>query len=190
MDINDLVKGCLAGNQQHFDTLYDTYSKRLYHICMRYSGDEDEAKDILQDGFIKVFVQLKTFDMAKGTFDGWIKRIFVNTSIDYFRKKSHNINSVSLENVSDHLMHEDENDEPVYDLTTDQIMDMVRELPTGYRLVFNLYVVEEMSHKQIATMLGISENTSKTQLFKAKKALQRKITEHMMDCQINSKRAI
>ena len=189
MEINELIKGCLAGNHQHYDVLYENYSRRLYHICLRYSGDEDEAKDILQDGFIKVFVQLKTFDSNKGSFEGWIKRIFVNTSIDYYRKKSQIISSVGLENISDHIKEEDD-EEPDYDLSEEQILEMVRELPTGYRIVFNLYVIEELSHKEIAAMLGISENTSKTQLFKAKKSLQKTINNYIMDCQINSKRAI
>jgi RNA polymerase sigma factor (sigma-70 family) len=178
MDIDDLIAGCLEGSKRHFDELYEKYSYRLYLICLRYSGDEDEAKDILQDGFIKVFMQLKTFDIKKGSFEGWLKRIFINLSIDYYRKKSISLNSVSTDNIPDYFADDDE--EPEYNFTQEQLLGMIQELPIGYRTVFNLYVIDDLGHKEIASLLGISESTSKTQFLKAKKLLQKRIKGYLL----------
>lgn len=179
MHDDELIAGCLDGSQRHFNELYEKYSYRLYGICLRYSKDEDEAKDVLQDGFIKVFIQLKTFDINKGSFEGWLKRIFVNQAIDCYRKKKAVINSVPAEDISDEVP-DDDREEYDLDFSKEELLEMIQQLPDGYRTVFNLFVIENMGHKEIATLLGISENTSKTQFFKARKLLREKINQHVL----------
>jgi RNA polymerase sigma factor (sigma-70 family) len=180
MDDVELIIGCLEGSQRHFNELYEKYAYSLYGICLRYSKDEDEAKDVLQDGFIKVFTQLKTFDIHKGSFEGWLKRIFVNQAIDYYRKKKAGINSLPAENIGDEIADEEGEVEYEYDFSQEELLDMIHQLPDGYRTVFNLFVMENMSHKEIAALLDISENTSKTQFFKARKLLREKINQHLL----------
>ena len=178
MHEDELISGCISGSKRHFDYLYETYSYGLYGICLRYSNDEDEAKDLMQEGFIKLFLQLKTFKSEKGSFEGWMKRIFVNNAIDYYRKKKIT-SSIPADQVGEELADEREA-MPVYDLSQEQLLELIRNLPQGYRTVFNLYVIENFSHKEIAAALGISESTSKTQFFKARKMLQEKINQMLI----------
>lgn len=185
MHDDELIKGCLKGSKRHFNELYEKYSYSLYGICLRYSNDEDDAKDILQEGFIKVFTHLKTFDDKKGAFEHWLKRIFVNQAIDMYRKKSIMADSLQAGDLSDEIP-EEEHGEGI-NLTQEELLEMVRELPAGYRTVFNLFVIENMGHKEIATMLGISESTSKSQFFKGRKLLQEKIKHRLLISQSESR---
>ena len=183
MQVDDLIAGCINGGKRYFDELYETYSRRLYGICLRYSGDQEEAKDILQEGFVKLFGQLKSFDSKKGSFEGWMRRVFVNHAIDYYRKRKQLPVSVAPENIADEVR--DVEEEHQYDLSEREILELIRELPNGYRMVFNLFVIEELSHKEIAAMLGISESTSKSQFHKARKMLREKIEQVSL---VNQKR--
>jgi RNA polymerase sigma-70 factor (ECF subfamily) len=149
----------------------------MFGICLRYSDSAEEAQDILQEGFIKVFTQLKSFDRTKGSPEGWMRRIFVHTAIDYFRKRTMALNLYPLD-LADKGWDEEDEESPV-DLSQQQLLEMIRELPTGYRTVFNLHVIEEKNHKEIAVLLGISESTSKTQFMKARKMLQEKIKQFL-----------
>jgi len=178
MHVNDLIAGCINGGQRYFDELYEVYSRRLYGICLRYSADQEEAKDILQDGFVKLFGQLKKFDSTKGSFEGWIKRMFVNHAIDYYRKRKKQPEFVSSEDFAEEIHPEEE--ELQYDLSENEILELIRALPDGYRMVFNLFVIEELSHKEISMILGISENTSKSQFHKARKMLREKIEQLLL----------
>jgi RNA polymerase sigma factor (sigma-70 family) len=168
-----LIAGCLEGSERHFNELYDTYSPVLYAICLRYSKDSDEAQDILQDGFVKIFRELKSFDSAKGSLEVWLKRIFVNQSIDYYRRKMKMIKTVSADILGEDVPDDDE--EIDMDISQEQIMELIQELPPGFRTVFNLFAVEKMKHKEIAEILEISESTSRTQYIRAKKIMQEKI---------------
>jgi RNA polymerase sigma factor (sigma-70 family) len=179
MQDDELIAGCLEGSQHHFKVLYDKYAYSLYGICRRYSKDEDEAKDVLQDGFIKVFTQLKTFDSNKGLFEGWLKRIIVNQAIDGYRKKKAMINSMPADEVSDEIP-DDVVETDEFDFSHEELLGMIRELPDGYRTVFNLFVMENLGHRDIAGLLGISENTSKTQFFKARNLLKGKIIQQRL----------
>jgi RNA polymerase sigma factor (sigma-70 family) len=177
-----LIAGCLIGSNRHFNELYEKYSSMLYAICLRYAHDADEANDILQEGFIKVFQQLKSFDKNKGAFEGWLKRIFINQSIDNYRRKQKSIHTVSAETLSEEITEDDGLDEGVA-ISEKQILELIQEMPTGFRTVFNLFAVEKLKHKEIAEMLGISESTSKTQYIRAKKIMQKKIKEY---CSMNN----
>ena len=164
---NDLIEGCINGNRQMQYQLYERFAPKMYGVCLRYAGNAAEAEDILQEGFIKVFNKIGSF-RSEGSFEGWVRRIFVNTAIEHFRKKTYqqpitdyeeNTIEGKYENVLDSMAEKD-------------IIALVQQLSPGYRTVFNLYVIEGYTHKQIAEILGISEGTSKSQLSRAKLILQ------------------
>ena len=164
---SDLIQGCLNGERRMQEELYRRFSPKMYAVCLRYAGNSEEAQDILQEGFIKIFKKLSSF-RGEGSFEGWIRRIFVNTSIEHFRRKNY------LQPVTEK---EENTIEGKYlsvldNLAEKDIMKMIQELSPGYRTVFNLYVIEGYTHKEIGDMLGISEGTSKSQLSRAKVILQ------------------
>ena len=164
---SDLIKGCLEGDRRMQEELYRRFSPRMYGVCLRYAADADEAADILQEGFIKVFKKLDSY-RGEGSFEGWIRRIFVNTAIEHFRRKTYqqpiteqHENTVEGRSLS-----------ALDSLAEKDILKLIQELSPGYRTVFNLYVVEGYTHKEIGELLNISEGTSKSQLARAKLALQ------------------
>jgi RNA polymerase sigma-70 factor (ECF subfamily) len=141
---------------------------------MRYANNADDAQDLLQEGFIKVFRNLEKF-RAEGSFEGWVRRVFVNTSIEHFRRK-HTVNSITEKEES---VIEDADITALDNLAEKDIINLVQELSPGYRTVFNMYVIEGYSHKEIGNILGISEGTSKSQLARAKAILQKKVQERL-----------
>lgn len=164
---SDLIKGCMEGNRRMQEELYNRFSSRMYAVCLRYAGNAEEAEDILQEGFIKVFKKLDSF-RNEGSFEGWIRRIFVNTAIEHFRRKRYLMPVTEKEENTI----EGKYNSVLDDLGAKDILALVQELSPGYRTVFNMYVVEGYTHKEIADMLGISEGTSKSQLSRAKVILQ------------------
>lgn len=159
------------------EELYRRFAPKMYAVCLRYANNADDAQDLLQEGFIKVFRNLHRF-RAEGSFEGWVRRVFVNTSIEHFRKKSAQLSSVSEKEEN---TIEDADISALDTLAEKDIINIVQELSPGYRTVFNLYVVEGYSHKEIGEMLGISEGTSKSQLARAKSILQKKVTQYLSD---------
>ena len=169
----DIIRGCLQNSAAMQKMLYDKYAAKMYGIALRYAHDPEDAKDILQDGFVKVFQNLSKFK-GTGAFEGWMRRIFVNTAIEHYRKKN---NTYEIQES-----HEEQiNDREVTaldKLAAVEILNMVKSLPNGYRTVFNLFAIEGYSHKEIADLLNISEGTSKSQYARAKALLQEKIKNH------------
>lgn len=163
----DLVQRCLSQDSQAQKELYTRYSSVLYAICLRYSRNTENAKDLLQESFIKVFDGLKYFRF-EGSFEGWAKRVAVNTCLDFNKKLK---NEPFNEDLTEHVQI-GENEKITNKLQAQDLIALLQKLPTGYRTVFNLYAIEGFSHLDIAKNLGISESTSKTQLFKARKMLQ------------------
>ena len=163
----DLLEGCLEGNRRMQEELYRRFSPRMYAVCLRYAGNAEEAEDILQEGFIKVFKKLNSF-RREGSFEGWVRRVFVNTAIEHFRRKRYLMPVTEKEENTIEGKYLSVLD----DLAARDIMALVQDLSPGYRTVFNLYVVEGYTHKEIADMMGISEGTSKSQLSRAKVILQ------------------
>lgn len=149
------------------EELYRRFSPKMYAVCLRYAGNAEEAEDILQEGFIKVFKKLNSF-RSEGSFEGWVRRIFVNTAIEHFRRKRYLMPVTEKEENTIEGKYLSVLD----DLAARDIMMLVQDLSPGYRTVFNLYVVEGYTHKEIADMMGISEGTSKSQLSRAKVILQ------------------
>ena len=165
---SDLIKGCIAGDRRMQEELYSRFASKMYAVCLRYANNADDAQDLLQEGFIKIYRNLHRF-RAEGSFEGWIRRVFVNTSIEHFRKKSAKLSMVSdkEENTI-----EDSDISALDSLAEKDIINIIRELSPGYRTVFNLYVVEGYSHKEIGEMLDITESTSRSNLVKARMKLQ------------------
>jgi RNA polymerase sigma factor (sigma-70 family) len=169
MTEEQLVSGCLRGDVVAQKELYQSYSRRMMSICMRYASDRDQARDILQDGFVKVFTKMDHF-RGDGPLGGWITRTMVNTALDHVRRNKPFSHSVDL-TEAEHLHAEKEH--VLSAMTTDELMGLIQRLPTGYRTVFNLFAIEGHPHKDIAEMLGISENTSKSQFMKARAYLRK-----------------
>lgn len=172
VDDRFLIRECMAGNRNAQKALYDTYSAKMMGVCLRYSTDRSRAQDILQDAFIKIFNNLHKF-RNEGSFEGWIRRIMVNTAIEHVRKEKHMRKHVEIEQAYDIAL-----DNSIFEkLAANDLLLLLQQLPPGYRAVFNLYVIEGYSHKEIAYILNIKEGTSKSQLAKARYTLQRIIKE-------------
>jgi RNA polymerase sigma-70 factor (ECF subfamily) len=165
---SDLIKGCIEENPEMQKLLYDRFSSKMYGVCLRYTENTEDANDVMQEGFIKVYKSLPKF-RGEGSFEGWIRRIFINTSIEHFRKKVklYNVNEVHENTIEDVAL------DALDSLATKDILSIINELSPGYKQVFNMHVVEGYSHKEIADMLGITEGTSKSQLARAKGALKK-----------------
>lgn len=176
MTESQLIQGCLRNDRKCQETLYGQFSGKMYAICYRYAGNQNDAEDLLQEGFMRVFRYLDKY-RGDGSFEGWMRRIFVNTAIEHFRKKT------LLYPVGDHLGAQMKSVEvnALESLKAQDILAMVAGLSTGYRTIFNLYVVEGYSHKEIADMLGISEGTSKSQLARARYLLQELVQKKFND---------
>jgi RNA polymerase sigma factor (sigma-70 family) len=164
----DLIRGCRENNRKCQEMLYRRYAKVMYNLCLIYDSDRDNAKDILQDAFIKIFRNIKSFD-RKCSIDGWIKRIITNTAIDHYRKNHNEAEFIPIESM-DLLF---SNEESVAStLNTEDIISQVGRLPSGARMIFQLHAIEGYTHKEIATLLHISEGTSKSQSNRAKLLLR------------------
>ena len=160
----------MLGDQQACRALYDQYKSQLFIICLRYALDRSQAQDFLQDSFIKIFKNLESYDGSKGAFEFWIGRITINVCLAYARKKT--IYPVSLKSIEETITTDNT---ILASLSLQEMLKLVQNLPYGYRTVFNLYVIDGFSHREIAQQLKISESTSKSQLAKARKLLQKKI---------------
>lgn len=172
-DEQELINGCRRRDRTAQKRLYDTFSAKMYALCCRYVKDSMEAEDVLIGAFTKILDKIDQYK-NEGSFEGWIRRIVVNESLTYLRRNRNMYLELELEaanyepdyqTVSDHLEAED-------------LLKMIGELPSGYRIVFNLYAIDGYSHKEIAEQLGISENTSKSQLSRARTYLQKLLTDN------------
>ncbi|MCX7985957.1 MAG: sigma-70 family RNA polymerase sigma factor [Bacteroidales bacterium] len=174
--IQDIINKCLKGDRASQEKLYREYAGKMWVVCRRYARDTEQAKDILQEGFVVIFEKIHQFK-GKGSFEGWMRRIFINLALAEYRKKK-----LFFFDSNELPLQHDELDDEVFEdddiqLTGAELLELIASLPTQYRMVFNLYAIEEMSHKEIANMLGISEGTSKSNLFRAREWLRKKIAE-------------
>ena len=173
---DSILEGCIAGKRSAQSLLYKKFAASMLGVCLRYSGNRDEAEDIVQEGFIKVFQSIKSF-RREGSFEGWVKRIMINQALNHYRKNRRVPFHSDIEEIDETEILDNEDNEPVDPVPADQLLKMIQKLPEGYRMVFNLYVFEDYSHKEIAERLEVSENTSKTQLLKARRLLRKRIME-------------
>ena len=166
--IEDIIDRCKKNDSKAQEFLFNTYSKVLLGICCRYIKDRDDAEDVLQDSFIKIFLNINKFK-NEGSFEGWMKRITVNSALHFIKEKQ-KIKFESADNLS--VTEEDENEQEIEkDIKAEYILECLNELPTGYRTIFNLHLVEGFSHKEVAEKLGIKESTSRSQFTKARRFL-------------------
>lgn len=165
----ELVDGCQRESPKHQRALYERYHRLMLGVCLRYTDNRDDAQDILQEGFIRVFKHIKTF-RKQGSFEGWVRRIMIHTAIEHYRRNSRYF-MVDVKEAGDVKM----DAEALSSLSREEILGLIQELPSGYRTVFNLYAIEGYTHQEIGEMLNISDGTSKSQLSRAKRLLQQKL---------------
>jgi len=170
---DQLIERCRNNDRAAQKLLYDKYAGLMLAICRRYVFERSEADDILMEGFLKIFTKIGEFE-GRGSFEGWMKRIFVNTAITNYHKSSkHNKNHYDIEDV-----YITKSEKPAYgesEFTQDELFNIIHALPEGYKLVFNMYALEGYKHKEIAELLGIDINTSKSQYSRAKKLIRKKL---------------
>lgn len=165
------IKRLKSGDEKAQKAFYQALAPRMYGICLRFAKNTAEAEDILQEGFIRIFNHLKDF-RGEGSLEGWVRRTIVNTAINFYKKRIKQGVSTELETVREKV---EDKHVIIEKIAADELLTMIQKLPDGYRTVFNLNVIEGYSHKEIGVMLNISENTSKSQLSRARSALQKMI---------------
>ena len=170
----DLIRLVKEGNRSAMREIYDRHIRYLTAVAARYVGD-DELRDVLQDSFVKIYTTISRFEYrGSGSLRAWMSRIVVNTALDAL---NHNLKNLSTQSLHENIPQEEE-EPPIDDIEIEVIHNLIRSLPVGYRTIFNLYVFEEQSHREIAQRLGITESTSASQLHRAKAILVRKIKEY------------
>lgn len=178
MSVEEMVKGCLDDNPLAQAELYATFSPKMLPVCYRYAMSKEDAEDMLQEGFIRIFTQIQSFE-NKGSFEGWVRRIIVNTCINFLKKNKKFSDQTEL-NAAFGV--EVEGFSITALMQNKQVIDCIRMLPLGYRTVLNLYAIEGYTHKEIAFMLDINEGTSRSQYSKAKNLLEQiLITEKIVE---------
>lgn len=166
----ELIKSCIRGDGKAQKRMYDLYSKTMFGICLRYSNNYDDAKDILQEGFIKVFTKISQFN-SSGAFEGWIRKIFVNTALEHYRNNKLHQYDTDVEFANDNP----HDDFTIEKMSQKEILEILNNMSPGFRNVLNLFVIEGYSHAEISELLGISEGTSKSQLSRARVILKQEI---------------
>lgn len=174
MTDEQLVKECVSGNTIAQKKFYDLFARKMMGVCLRYTNNVEEAEDVLQDGFIKIFGKLADFE-SKGSLEGWVRRIMVNTALDQYRKNKKHQNDVDVDLVGYKL---EKDDYIIETITAQDLLKIVQAIPEGYRVVFNLFAIEGYSHKEIAERLGVTESTSKSQYSRAKSLLRKLLIEN------------
>jgi RNA polymerase sigma factor (sigma-70 family) len=173
MDESALIEKCLKGDQLAQRALFDKYAPKMFSVALRYAKDTDQAEDVLQDAFVKVFMKLDRYN-GKGSFEGWIRRVVVNTALDSIRKNIKFQDNISSDDVAykleQHVFTGDSLDEKF-------LLKTINSMPEGYKTVFNMFAIEGYSHKEIAKELDISENTSKSQYSRARAYLKQRLKE-------------
>jgi RNA polymerase sigma-70 factor (ECF subfamily) len=171
--VDKLIRQCQKKSSKAFDDLYRLYSPFIYGICLRYTKNKQEAEDLMQECYIKVLNKITDYEF-KGSFEGWLRRLTINNVINYLKAR----NKFLTEDIDDYKSGvESSESDIVSNMSAEEIISIINQLPVGYRTVFNLYVVEGYKHNEIAEILNISENTSRTQLKKARTALIKMILE-------------
>ena len=167
-NLDQLIEACRKGDPRAQRQLYEVLARKMMGVCLRYASNKEEAEDIMQEGFINMFKNLDKYS-GTGSFEGWVRKIMVNASLLNYRKVKKLREQMDFDQVS----YEVASDEDAYSaLSTKELLGYIRKLPEGYRIVFNMFAIEGNSHKEIASSLGVTESTSKTQYLRARKFLQ------------------
>ena len=171
--IEDLVKRCKANERKAQELLYKQFASKMLGVCLRYANDRMEAEDMMQNGFIRVFQKMADY-RGEGSFEGWVRRIMVHSSIEYYRKYHKMVQLVDIEDAAGHTSVDAQ---ATSTLAANELMALIQQLAPGYRIVFNLYAIEGFSHREIAEITGISEGASKSQLSRARSVLKEQIVK-------------
>ncbi len=173
--LSELIEGCKNEDKKSQDALYQRYSSMTYGVCLRYTNSKFDAEDVMMEAWVKIFKNIESYSIDN-SFEGWIRRIMVNTAITHYRK---NLKHAYQADVSEIAYTKDDHQDGFMhsEFTREELMKTINALPDGYRVVFNMYVIEGYKHKEIAEILEIDINTSKSQLSRAKKYLQRELEE-------------
>ena len=174
MSLEKLINRCKQKDIKAQSEVYQLFAGKLFALCLKYSKNYQEAQDNLQDGFMTIFNKIEQYQF-KGSFEGWLKRIVVNTALQKYREK----NVLNL--ISDEIPDEVEVDIDETTISLDYLLSIIQELPNRYRLVFNMYVLDGYAHREIAEMLEISEGTSKSNLSRARQILKKKVEQHKIE---------
>jgi RNA polymerase sigma factor (sigma-70 family) len=174
-----LIEGCIKGDPGSQEKLYRQFSAAMYGLCMQYASSEEDAQDVLQDGFVKVFKKIGQVKDAKA-FPGWIRRVMINTALERYRGQ------IVMQRIDEDpmILNEQITDDVLDELNAEALVMMIQELPPRYRMVFNLYAIEGYNHKEIGEMLRISDGTSKSNLSRARAILQEKVKKVYGNVQI------
>jgi RNA polymerase sigma factor (sigma-70 family) len=176
MDDSTLIRECLRGRMRAQKLLFDKFSSKMMGVCLRYCHSKEQAEDALQEGFIKVFLKLSDYKF-EGSFEGWIRRIMIHASLDILRKEK----DFSFSRIDDVVLKEFVSDVVLSQMSVNEILIIMQNMPDGYRVVFNMFAIEGFSHHEIATFLGISENTSKSQFARAKSYLKQRLNNEYIE---------
>ena len=173
MDVEkDIVEGCIQGKSSAQRKLFDAYSRLLLGVCNRYAANTEEAEDIMQEGFVKIFLNIKEFK-GEGSLVAWMRRIMINTAITHYHKMRKHRYHDDLDEVRESKFEDQDWSEAEF--TREELYNVIHRMPEGYRMVFNLYAVEGYKHREIAEILNIDENTSKSQYSRARRWLQERL---------------
>ena len=173
MDEMSLITGCIKGNQLAQKTLFDSFSPKFFALCLRYMKSTDDAEDVLQEGMVKIFTKLPEYK-GKGSFEGWMRRIVVNTCLDQIRKNQKLKFDVSIDKEEYKLSM---NAHILENMSANELIEEIKKMPPGYRVVFNMFAIEGYSHQEIAEKLGVKESTSKSQYLRARAYLKERISK-------------
>jgi len=173
MTEESLIKKCASGDSLAQKTFYEKFAGKMMGVCLRYAKDYEEAQDVMQDAFIKIFGKLANYE-KKGSLEGWIRRIVVNTALDSYRKNKKHQQNVDVETVN-YLL--EDKTYIIEELNADDLLAVIKTIPPGYQMVFNLFAIEGYSHREIAEQLNITESTSKSQYSRARKLLRELLVE-------------
>lgn len=179
MSLEKLISKCKKQDIKAQEELYRIYSGKLFALCLKYSNNYQQAEDNLQDGFVTIFKKISQYQ-DKGSFEGWMKRIIINTALQKYRKEKF------LNVINEDLLEEQEVEIDEEELSVDFLLKLIQELPPRYREVFNLYVLDGNSHKEIAEILNISQGTSKSNLARARSILKERIENHQNNSSVRS----
>ena len=174
IDDNYLIKRCIQKDRKCQRILYEKYASLMLGVCMRYTGNREEAEDILQEGFLKAFINIGQYS-GKGKFSGWLKSIMVNTAITHFHQGKKHQGHSAIDEVYDSSLTDFGNVSGLERLEEEDLMRVISELPPGFRMIFNLYAIEGYKHHEIAEMLCIDTGTSKSQYSRAKKYIRSRL---------------
>ena len=172
---SDIIKRCRQGDRRAQEAIYNLLAGKMFAICLRYCANYEDARDLLHDGFVTIFTKIEKFNNV-GSFEGWVRRIFVNQAIEWYRNRS-KVSMVECSDENERFFVEYDNDDEmgIYGLTEVELLSMVDHLPQQYKIVFNLYAIEGLSHREIAGKLGITESTSRSNLLRARGIMQKQV---------------